>query len=197
MAAGAATITLESAVISDEKMPNETEKAAADAIVKKHVMDNCSVMDNQWNVVKGLILHALAIRSTSKKVTKSNDKWIVAKVGTSDITIGDSALIAALNSATCLARFENRPRAWGRCNEGFYIDFFNQYKEKLPSVSRGIEGGLQGKHAVAAADFLVTGSRLGLEEQAALAHYRRNKLDTTSTGAAHNPVNLFQLGGGK
>jgi hypothetical protein len=196
MATGGAVATLDSVSISAEGIPNETEKTAADNIVKKYVMDNCSVTDPQWNLVKGLILHGFAARSTSKKVTKTNDNWIKAKIGTSDITIGDAGLVAALNSATCLARFDNKPRAWARSNAKFYVEFFKQHEKKL-TLTKGIEGGLQSKHAVASADFLVNGDGLDLEEQAALAQYRLRKLDSGPASTSNNPVNLFQLGSGR
>lgn len=196
MATGGAVLTLESVSVSAEGIPNGVEKTAADNIVKKYVMDNCSVTDPQWNIVKGLILHAFAVRSTSKKVTKTSDDWIKAKIGTSDITIGDAGIISALNSATSLARFENKVRAWARSNAKFYVDFYKQNAGKL-ALNRGIKGGLQSSHAVVSADFLTSGEGLSLEEQAALAHYRLHLLDSGSGSNSNNPVNLFQLGSGK
>lgn len=189
--------TFDSVVIADERLPSPEQKTAADAIVKKHLLDNCGAMDAHFNQLKGIILHALAISTTSKSVARNDPEWIKVKFGTTNVVIGDAAFVAALDTAGCLSKFPNKVRAWARSNAKFYVDFYKANHAKLQAVTRGLSGGLQSKHGVASADFLITGAGLDLEEEAALAQYRKHMLDQGVTGSAYNPVNLYELGKGR
>lgn len=188
---------LESLDVAIDGMPTKEERAAADAVVKKYLMDNCKVMDSQFQTVLGGILHALSERSTSKKVQTTHPEWVKMTVGTSVITVGDEGFLAALNTAPSLARFPNKARVWAGSHQEDYIRFYRKYQSKLASKTGGLKGGLQDKHKIVRADFLRGGAGLELEEQAALAHYRNHMLTAGDPGSAHNPVSLYQLGSGK
>nr|ABK60001.1 major coat protein [Grapevine leafroll-associated virus 2] len=181
-------------VITDASSLNGVDKKLLSAEVIKMLIQKGAPSEG-IEVVFGLLLYALAARTTSPKVQRADSDIIFQNTyGDKTVIVTEADLKKVLEGCAPLSRFTNKHRTFGRTFTEAYIDFCVAYKHKLPQLNAAAELGIPAEDSFLAADFLGACPKLSELQQSRKMFASVYALKTEG-GIVNTPVsNLRQLG---
>nr|AKE44179.1 major coat protein [Grapevine leafroll-associated virus 2]ULT60382.1 major capsid protein [Grapevine leafroll-associated virus 2]USN24353.1 major capsid protein [Grapevine leafroll-associated virus 2]UVX95186.1 major capsid protein [Grapevine leafroll-associated virus 2]WAA99853.1 major capsid protein [Grapevine leafroll-associated virus 2] len=185
---------LNNLVITDATSLNGVDKKLLAAEVIKMLVQKGAPNDG-IEAIFGLLLYALAARTTSPKVQRADSDLIFSNsFGERNVVVTEGDLKKVLDGCAPLTRFTNKLRTFGRTFTEAYIDFCIAYKHKLPQLNAAAELGIPAEDSYLAADFLGTCPKLSELQQSRKMFASMYALKTEG-GVVNTPVsNLRQLG---
>nr|QBZ78594.1 major capsid protein [Grapevine leafroll-associated virus 2]QOU11793.1 major capsid protein [Grapevine leafroll-associated virus 2]QOU11808.1 major capsid protein [Grapevine leafroll-associated virus 2]QOU11816.1 major capsid protein [Grapevine leafroll-associated virus 2] len=181
-------------VITDASSLNGADKKLLFAEVIKMLVQKGAPSEG-IEIVFGLLLYALAARTTSPKVQRADSDIIFQNTyGDKTVVVTEGDLKKVLEGCAPLNRFTNKPRTFGRTFTEAYIDFCAAYKHKMPQLNAAAKLGIPAEDSYLAADFLGACPKLSELQQSRKMFASMYALKTEG-GVENTPVsNLRQLG---
>lgn len=178
--------------VTDERLLTGDKKVfARDTLVRELKKKNAKVEDADAAFHLGIMLHAYAMRTTSKKASNTEGNFLTYKYGGADFAFTEkdySAVFEALQ-----LRGSNRARVFCRSFGEEYIKFQKEYANKLPPNPRALKLGLPSQHHYLAADFL-DGCPILTDHEAAVFVRGRDRALISETDAGKFVANVYELG---
>nr|ABK59995.1 major coat protein [Grapevine leafroll-associated virus 2]QBZ78522.1 major capsid protein [Grapevine leafroll-associated virus 2]QXP00804.1 coat protein [Grapevine leafroll-associated virus 2]QXP00808.1 coat protein [Grapevine leafroll-associated virus 2]UVX95222.1 coat protein [Grapevine rootstock stem lesion associated virus] len=185
---------LSNLVITDASSLNGVDKKQLAAEVIKMLIEKGAPQEGV-EVVFGLLLYALAARTTSPKVQRSESDVILSnRFGERTVVVTEGDLKKVLENFPALAKYTNKMRTFGRTFTEAYIDFCVAYGSKMPQLNAAVKLGIPADDSYLAADFLGACAKLSELQQSRKMFASMYALKTEG-GSVNVPVsNLRQLG---
>nr|UVK78315.1 MAG: minor coat protein [Plant associated crinivirus 1] len=168
-------------------------------IINKNLVNKlkevCKLDFDDPDKVIQLVMYRLYFRTTSKKVTESDEDCLEFKIKDKVYKIDDHVVTNFINSQPELLRYVNPLRVWSQSNASFFLQFARN-KRDLVKSARALRQYLPTDKQYLAADFITgTEESLNDEERATLVRAKECALKPKSDGISAGLITLQQLGG--